>query len=138
MIEHDGDTTMLTNDPPKEPAIRKMERRIHNSKLRDLFREHDKQATKAQEQPPGPVVSIIENTDKRTKPTEGEKRSKAILRHIRMLIRADVAEAKSKRRLLLLGQLQRAKNELARRDPKYMKTLLLREKLRRLEARRCR
>jgi hypothetical protein len=125
-------------DTPIEPAVRKMERRIHNSKLRDLFREHDKSISKAQEQPPAPVVSIIENQDKRTKATEGEKRSKAILNHIRALIRADVQQAQAKRRLLILGQLQRAKNELARRDPRYMRKLLLVEKLRRLEARQCR
>jgi hypothetical protein len=126
-------------DTPIESAIRKMERRISNGQKRELFREHDKQARVAQQElESAPIVSIIENTDKRTKPTEGEKRSKAILRHIRALIKADVQQAQAKRRLLLLGQLQRAKNELARRDPRYMRKLLLVEKLRRLEARRCR
>jgi hypothetical protein len=126
-------------DPPIEPAVRKMERRIQNSKLRDLFREHDKQARVAQQElESAPIVSIIENEAKRTKPTESEKRSKAILNHIRALIRADVQQAQAKRRLLLLSQLQRAKNELARRDPRYMRKLLLVEKLRRLEARQCR
>jgi hypothetical protein len=53
-------------DTPIEPALRKMERRIHNSKLRDLFRERDKSISEATEQPPAPVVSIIENEAKRT------------------------------------------------------------------------
>jgi hypothetical protein len=71
-------------------------------------------------------------------PAGSRWRGKAILHHIRMLIRADVEQTQAKRRLLMISQLQRAKNELARRDPRYMRKLLLIEKLKRHEARQCR
>jgi hypothetical protein len=126
-------------DTPIERAVRRFERKILNGQLRDKFREVDKQARVAQQElESAPVISIIENEAKRTKPTEAEQRAKRILRHIRMLIRADVQQVQETRRLVMMSQLQRAKMELARRDPRYMRKLLLVEKLRRLEARQCR